>query len=244
VTLRPPLREPLLTFLGATALAAGFFWLGRAVPMVGSYVHLFIAITFLYAPAAAARLGGQPFDYRDAGLRFDPLGRGAATLAIAVAICFPLFLAAFFLFYGYTCGPSGAWVMELIGRLPCATWGGGAGWHLRLPPSFPTLILHQVVVIALPEELFFRGYLQARLEARWPPRRRVLGASVGWALVAASLLFALGHFLVDFNGQRLSVFFPALVFGWMRARSGSLAPGIAFHALCNLFADILHTSAF
>jgi membrane protease YdiL (CAAX protease family) len=34
------------------------------------------------------------------------------------------------------------------------------------------------------------------------------------------------------------------VFAWMRLRSGSLLPGIAYHALCNLFADVLHTSFF
>jgi membrane protease YdiL (CAAX protease family) len=46
------------------------------------------------------------------------------------------------------------------------------------------------------------------------------------------------------NVQRLAVFFPALVFGWMRARTGSILAGATFHALCNLFADVLHTSFF
>jgi membrane protease YdiL (CAAX protease family) len=46
------------------------------------------------------------------------------------------------------------------------------------------------------------------------------------------------------NPQRLAVIFPALVFGWMRARTGSIVPGALFHALCNLFADVLHTSYF
>jgi membrane protease YdiL (CAAX protease family) len=58
------------------------------------------------------------------------------------------------------------------------------------------------------------------------------------------VLFALGHVLVDFNPQRLAVFFPALAFGWMRARTGSLAAGAVFHALCNLLADVLHASFF
>jgi membrane protease YdiL (CAAX protease family) len=106
------------------------------------------------------------------------------------------------------------------------------------------LALNQVLVIALPEELFFRGYLLGRLEARWPPRRRLAGAPVGRALLVSAALFALGHFLVDFNPQRLTVFFPALVFGWMRARTGSIVPGTAYHASCNLLSDVLHTSAF
>jgi hypothetical protein len=83
-----------------------------------------------------------------------------------------------------------------------------------------------------------------RLEARWPPGRRLLGAPIGYAWLISSVLFALGHVLVDFNPQRLAVFFPGLVFGWMRAATGSLAAGAVYHALCNLLSDVLHTSAF
>ena len=99
-------------------------------------------------------------------------------------------------------------------------------------------------MVAVPEELFFRGYLYSRLEQRWPSTRRFLGAPVGRTLLVTSALFALGHVLVDFNVQRLAVFFPALVFGWMRARTGSVAAGAVFHALCNLYSDVLHTSFF
>jgi len=99
-------------------------------------------------------------------------------------------------------------------------------------------------VVALPEEVFFRGYLLGRLEAVWPSRRSLFGAPVGAALVVSAVLFALGHFLVDFNPQRLAVFFPALVFGWMRARTGSVAAGALFHAACNLLSEVLHASGF
>ena len=66
----------------------------------------------------------------------------------------------------------------------------------------------------------------------------VLGAPVGWALVVSSALFALGHVAVIPNPQRLAVFFPALLFGWMRARTGSIAAGASFHALCNVVSDV------
>ena len=35
--------------------------------------------------------------------------------------------------------------------------------RLRLPKRFPRLALAQLVVVALPEEYFFRGYVQTRL---------------------------------------------------------------------------------
>jgi membrane protease YdiL (CAAX protease family) len=35
------------------------------------------------------------------------------------------------------------------------------------------------------------------------------------------------------------VFFPALVFGWMRARTGGIGAAVLFHALCNIFSATL-----
>ena len=48
----------------------------------------------------------------------------------------------------------------------------------------------KLVVVALPEELFFRGFLLGLLEKRFPPRRRLLGGGIGLALVLSSLAFA------------------------------------------------------
>lgn len=241
------LREPLLTFLAAIALASALFWVGRAVPFVHRNLHAGIALIFFYAPVAAAHLGGRRFDFRQAGLRLDPLPLNLAVFAAVSALTLPLFTVGFFAFYGLACGPGGE-IPALVHRLcPTLGVGGWLGWgqgHLRLPPDFALLTFNQVIVVALPEEMFFRGYLLGRLESRWPARRRLLGAPVGRALIVSAALFALGHFLVDFNPQRLAVFFPALVFGWMRARTGSVAPGTAYHALCNLVSEILHTSYF
>jgi membrane protease YdiL (CAAX protease family) len=241
---RPPsVREPLLAFAAATALAAGLSLLGAVVPVVRDYLNALIAVVFFYTPSVAARLARRPFDYRDAGLRLDPVRLNLAVIGGAAALTFPLFVVGFFVFYGYACGPHGAFLHPMFGRL-CRHWVGWAGGHLRLPDGFLVSVLNQLVVVAIPEELFFRGYLMARLEERWRPTRRLFGAPVGLALVVSSALFALGHVLVIPNPQRLAVFFPALVFGWMRARTGSIAAGAGYHALCNIVADVLHTSFF
>lgn len=231
-------------FLATTAVAAALYWTSRAVPLLRENLHAFIAVLFYYAPVAAGRWVGRPFDFRDAGLTLRPLGLNTAVLGIAVAVTFPLFIGGFFLFYDLACGPHGQSLPRALASFCPGTWYGLAGGHWRLPSRFLMLAANQVVVVALPEELFFRGYLLQRLEARFPPSRQLAGAPVGWALLLSAALFALGHVLVDFNPQRLAVFFPALVFGWMRARTGSLAAGAAFHALCNLLSDVLHTSFF
>ena len=62
----------------------------------------------------------------------------------------------------------------------------------------------------------------------------------GWLVGAA--LFAAGHLCTEFNPGRLAVFFPALVFGFLRARTRGVGAGIVFHALCNLFASYLGQS--
>ena len=99
--------------------------------------------------------------------------------------------------------------------------------------------LGQLLVIALPEEAFYRGYLQTALDDSWGTRVKILGARVGPGLLVASAIFALGHFATHAHPARLAVFFPALVFGWLRARTGGIGAGLVFHALCNLFADFL-----
>jgi uncharacterized protein len=237
------IREPLLAFCAATALAAALAILGGVLPFVRDNLNAFIAIVFFYTPALAARLARSRFDYRDAGLRLDPVALNLAVIGGAVALAFPPFFAGFFAFYGAVCGPHGTALAPVFGRI-CRHWRGWSGGHFRLPETFVISALNQLVVVAIPEELFFRGYLMARLEQRWQPTRTLLGAPVGLALVVSSALFALGHIVVIPNPQRLAVFFPALVFGWMRARTGSIAAGACFHALCNIFADVLHTSFF
>ena len=240
---RAGLREPLLAFAAAAVLVVLLALMGGAVPFVRENLQLFIAVVFLYMPAAAARVRGRRFDYREAGLRLDPIGLNLAVLGAAIALTFPLFAAGFFGFYGWVCGPHGGPFAPFFGPL-CQHWRGFGGGALRLPDRFALSALNQLVVVAIPEEVFFRGYLMPALELRWPPRRRLLGAPVGAALLLSSALFAVGHMLVVPNPQRLAVFFPALAFGWMRARTGSIAPGATYHALCNVVSDVLHTSYF
>jgi membrane protease YdiL (CAAX protease family) len=93
----------------------------------------------------------------------------------------------------------------------------------------------QLLLIALPEEAFYRGYLQTRLDDALPFRVNVIGAKVGVGLVLASAVFALGHVATIRDAARLAVFFPSLVFGWLRVRTGGVGASVVFHAACNLF---------
>lgn len=115
---------------------------------------------------------------------------------------------------------------------------GTFGLHVQ---AWDTLneVFGQLVIIALPEEAFYRGYLQSRLDDALPGRVRVLGASIGPALIVSSVIFALGHFATIREPARLAVFFPSLAFGWLRARTGGVGASITFHATCNVFSELL-----
>ena len=86
----------------------------------------------------------------------------------------------------------------------------------------------QLVFTALPEETFFRGSLQPSLLPERPYA----------SIIITSVVFALAHLVSERNPLRLLVFFPSLLFGWLRLRSGSVVPGIFFHALCNVAEEL------
>jgi membrane protease YdiL (CAAX protease family) len=143
------------------------------------------------------------------------------------------------------------WALGLTAIVAVPFFFGWRAWEARFAPtglSFSLAvqpmdaaneIAGQLFVIALPEEAFYRGYLQSRLDDAWPPRWRVLGATVGPGLLGASTIFALGHVATVHLPTRLAVFFPALLFGWLRARTGGIGASVCFHMLCNVYSQAL-----
>ena len=137
---------------------------------------------------------------------------------------------------------------ELLPRLPAglaralAPYAGAPHLALRLPGGVALLAVTQLLVVALPEELFYRGFVQTAW-ARTAPERgvTVLGARLGAGFLWTQVLFAAGH-LVVLQPWRLGTFFPGLLFGWLRERTGGLAAPVVLHALSNLFIATLEAS--
>lgn len=93
------------------------------------------------------------------------------------------------------------------------------------------LIALQLFFVALPEEVFFRGYLQEKL-----------GNDLK-GVVIVSVFFALGHFFTlcvasGFIGgictQSVLTFFPSLIMGYLYVRTGTLWGSIIFHFFSNI----------
>ncbi len=92
-------------------------------------------------------------------------------------------------------------------------------------PAMLGIALTTLLLTALPEEWFFRGYFMSRLERA--------GFNSLYANLGASTLFALLH--VPTQGLfGLSVFIPSLFFGWVYQRSRDLVLVILLHALSNI----------
>lgn len=72
------------------------------------------------------------------------------------------------------------------------------------------------------EELFFRGFMQTRLRARWPPR---------WAVAATSACFAIMH--IEWL-HALLAFALGLYLGFITEQAGSALPAVASHVVNNM----------
>jgi len=245
ITRRAALREALAVF-AAVSVATWLISRFDTLPVLRTHLHLVVGALFLVtAMRCAERLPGGLTRYGMAlgGLFADdddsspaPGLRGAVIELLAALLKAVPVLLIELLVAGVVC---------LVVFPPFVL--GFYLWHEPVR-SFDWLpqrdavayALTQVLVIALPEEALFRGYLQGRLRDALPGRTRWLGMELSlsaWLLQA--LLFALLHFVVDLQPARLAVFFPALLFGWVAARRGGIGAALLVHAACNLLSDLL-----
>jgi len=97
-------------------------------------------------------------------------------------------------------------------------------WDLS-PTHLAATLAHQLLWVALPEELFFRGYLWRRLAD--PHRGRLV------AITASGALFAATHALIHPGAWALATFLPGCYFAWLRCRTNNLTAPILTHALAN-----------
>ncbi len=190
----------------------------RAVPIRA--ILIFLAVVFLLRAASA-------YPHRSILLQPDLLGAA-------------LFLYTPFLHYRR--GRRPAWTAPGEPRtslflLAGVATAGAAAFFLaaRIPGLLPApdpadslpplweFLFRQAVLVALPEEVFFRGFLyDAFAEAGWEP------------VLSSSVLFAAGHLAILYSPYRALTFFPALLFGWTRKRTGAVYVPILLHLFFNL----------
>lgn len=228
-------RDALVTYAIVAVAVAGLVQIDVTLPAIGHLGSALVAVLFLYAPVYVAWRRHEDLDHY--GFHAAPVGKGLAFAAGGFFVVFPLFVGGYLAFYTIACDGS---LAKLLPRGTCMHFGGIASLHA---PAITRDLLEfcavQLVVVALPEELFFRGFLLAKLERAFPPRRRILGGGIGWALILTSALFALIHIPKDGDPRALATFFPALLFGWMRSATGSILASTLVHAGSNILIRFL-----
>lgn len=116
----------------------------------------------------------------------------------------------------------------------------------RIPNHHTLLVLGWQFFATPPgEEIFFRGYMQSRLNEAFPRRWSVRGVRFGYGLWITALFFGLLHAFntVDYFEGRwtfawtlaLSTTFSGVMFGLVREAAGSIVPGIILHLAINLY---------
>lgn len=204
------MREALI----ATAGLIGLTHLLVHLPFLHGSQSLIFAVLCIYGPIVVLwfRRRSMPLFERDR----RSIARGFRWFLGAALLIFPLFTATAYVWQ--------TWIMghQFIGFAP--------------PPS-AHLILTQLLFVGLPEEFFFRGYVQPTMESAMGPRWNIFGARLGWGWILTSFVFAFAHSAIMVQWWHFAIFFPALLFGYLRARTGGLTAPILFHATSNLVMD-------
>lgn len=182
----------------------------RSVPFISQTLPVWAAALFLYVPLfLLLRTRTRPEEW---GLT---LRRPFLSLSMFLGFSL-LFLPAFALLY---------WLYR--------SWWFHLPVRVDFPQDWALLLLYHLLCVALPEEVFYRGYVQSRLNQAFPWSVNLLHGRVGFGWLYTAFLFALGHYIISLRPEALATFFPGLLFGWLRERTGSVAASTAFHAVCN-----------
>ncbi len=214
----------LVVLLAATfaAFGEGRMWARRAVALLALYLIALALAGWLLPPnwrewgaalaAFAVLLTGQPFIALGL-LKPAELGLNAprAGTTRVVIIAIGLALALN--------------VLVMLAR-------GAAPMHISAS------LIAAALLAAVLEEIVFRGVLLALLDRALPQRWRIAGAYIGWGGVALTLAFVALHGLRP--GVLLGVLPAALLYLWLRERTGSLLAPIAAHLAWNISVLAVH----
>jgi hypothetical protein len=125
----------------------------------------------------------------------------------------------------------------IFGLAALALGTGAITWQVKLPCHFLIRIVSNLFLVAIPEEAFFRGFVQKEISHRMGAG--VLGKAVG--ITGASMLFALFHLAWTASPLMLGLVFVAgVIYGLVYELSGYLEGSI----LCHFGVNLLHMVLF
>jgi membrane protease YdiL (CAAX protease family) len=207
----------LVIVTAALVIAARGLFLARGISAIGPWVPAIVAVLFLYVPILVLWRRRRPIDFLDRGWR--KYLRSVVVFIVTAVIVFPPFLAA-----------AHGWQILVLDHY----WIGVARFS-----DFWAVAAFQIFLVALPEEFYFRGYFQSTIDRLFVKRWRILGVRLGWGWIITAAVFAFAHSVVVYQWWHFAIFFPALLFGYLRERTGSITAPLLFHAASNLLTNWL-----
>lgn len=208
--------EAALVYLGVL-VALKLLYLFRETSFLSSYLSTFVALTLIYPPVIHVALRRIPISFFEKNAP-SIVSSFFYFVAAAFAIMPPFLILNHFY----------QWIFF------------DRGLSLAFLDFSPQTVLIQTFLIAFPEEFFFRGYLQtliSKASKKFDRKIHLFGSrrfAISWAIPVTSFLFAASHSLITFRWWHFAIFFPSLVFGWLREKTNGLVAPILFHALSNL----------
>lgn len=96
------------------------------------------------------------------------------------------------------------------------------------------LTINILLFVGIPEEYFFRGYLQSELNKILGRKIKFLSAKVGPGLFITAIVFTLSHILVQMDWSKASLIFLSLILGWLREKTESILASVGLHTFANI----------
>lgn len=182
-----------------------------------SWIILALIIVVVIPWAFREREG---WSWREFGLSLNHLGKYILLGLIGYSLVFPIVTAIFISNPQFDIGVAKAqgFDMERLAHLPLG---------LLLSLGLVGLPLLTLLGSALPEEFFYRGYMQGLLT-------RSIGPA--WAFLIIAISFSYGHYFAIPGGLgfALRAIPGSLLFGCLYLSTGSIIPGIVAHLLLNV----------
>ena len=184
------------------------------LPWLNQYSGTLTAVLLVYPPVLLSFRTGAPITYWQ--LNTTSIKISLLAFSLLSGLIFP------FVFVGNHFYQS--WAFQLF-------------YHAASNHELWSIALTQLVLIAFPEEFFFRGYLQQNLSRHFPSTTKLFGVPFGQAQWLTVVLFALSHSLITLQWWHAFIVVPAIGFGWLKEKTGRIWAGTLFHAACNVFSS-------
>lgn len=186
-------------------------------PFVSSYIGMYISFVILIAPALFYYYSNEKRVLNIFGTKFNLLS-SLTNFAFFATVTLPIFYLIIVFIYDGT-----------------ATFN----WQSLL--KFSALsFFGKCFFGVVAEEIYFRGFVYDIFDVVFPQKVRLCNITINGAIICSSIAFIFIHDLsITWPPWGYMAFFPGIIFGILRERTGNIFASIMFHLSCNITAFLV-----